>query len=88
MEYKNKNCYNCLRYNAYYTKGICVFNKLDYGLCNIKGETVDKHQCCESWHYNTIRRRKRKKVVALKLIQALDDVNELKQILADDPEDY
>ena len=49
MERKNKACWNCGNYKAYYTKGFCQFDKLDYGVCRKQQETVDKHNQCEFW---------------------------------------
>ena len=87
MERKNKACWNCGEYRAYYTKGLCHFNKLDCGLCRKKKETVDKHGECEFWRSNYSIRTLREEVARKKLDGILDEITEIRQILFEEKED-
>ncbi len=87
MERKNKACWNCGNYKAYYTKGLCHFDKLNYGLCRKRKETVDKHCKCEFWRSSYAVRALRKKVAMNKLNDMLDVMKEIKQILFEENED-
>ena len=87
MERKNKACWNCGEYRAYYTKGLCHFNKLNCGLCRKKKETVDKHGQCEFWRNNYSIRTLREDVAKKKLDGILDEIIEIRQILFEEKED-
>ena len=87
MERKNKACWNCGYYKAYYTKGLCHFNKLACGLCCKKKETVEKHGQCEFWKSNYIIRTLREKISKRKLNEMFDVLIEIRQILCEQNED-
>ena len=87
MEQKNKACWNCGNYKAYYTKGLCHFDKLDCGLCRKKNETVDKHSQCSYWKNNYSIRTWRENVAKKKLNEILNAIIEIRQILAEDYKD-
>ena len=84
---KNKACWNCARYRAYYTKGLCNFDKLNYGLCRHKNETVDKHCVCEFWRNNIAFRGWRETVAKKKLNGIFDQLIEIRQILFEEKEE-
>lgn len=81
MERKNKACWNCGNYKAYYTKGFCQFDKLDYGVCRKQQETVDKHNQCEFWRNDYSMRTWRENVAKKKLNGILDEIIQIRQIL-------
>ena len=81
MERKNKACWNCGNYKAFYTKGLCHFDKLDYGLCRKRKEEVDKHCQCEFWRNDYAIREFREDVAKKKLNGILDAIIEIQQIL-------
>lgn len=87
MERKNKECWNCGNYKAYYTKGLCHFDKLDCGLCQKKKETVEKHGQCIFWRNNYRIRTFREKVAKIKLSEILDALIEIRQILFEEKEE-
>ncbi|MBQ7948942.1 MAG: hypothetical protein IJ284_04180 [Clostridia bacterium] len=87
MERKNKACWNCGNYKAYYTKGLCHFDKLDCGLCRKKKEAVEKHGQCEFWRNNYTIRTFREKVAKIKLNEILDALIEIRQILFEGKEE-
>lgn len=87
MERKNKACWNCGNYKAYYTKGVCHFDKLDYGLCHKKKVTVDKHCQCEFWRNNYGIRTWREELAKKKLNGIFDAIIEIKQILVEENEE-
>ena len=88
MERKNKACWNCGYYKAYYTKGLCHFDKLDCGLCRKMKETVDKHSQCEFWRNNHSIRGLREAVAKKKLNEVLDNIIEIRQILFEEKEEH
>ena len=81
MERKDKACWNCGNYKAYYTKGLCHFDKLNFGVCRKMKETVDKHGQCEFWRNNYPIRGWREEVAKKKLNEILDGIIEIRQIL-------
>ena len=87
MERKNKACWNCGNYKAYYTKGLCQFDKLDYGLCRKCNKTVDKHQQCEFWRSDYAKRIWREKVAKNKLNEISEDITIIRQILFEEKEE-
>ncbi len=88
MERKDKACWNCANYKAYYTKGLCHFDKLDCGLCRKKQAEVDKHEQCEFWRSNCSIRGCREEIAKKKLNSLLDEMIEIRQILFEEKEDY
>ncbi|MBE7078862.1 MAG: hypothetical protein E7380_03255 [Clostridiales bacterium] len=87
MERKNKACWNCGNYKAYYTKGLCHFDRLDYGLCRAKKETVDKHGECVFWRNNYGMREFREEIAKKKLNDILEGIVEIRQILFEEKEE-
>ena len=87
MERKNKACWNCGNYRAYYTKGLCHFDRLDCGLCRHKNQIVNKHEQCEFWKSNHSIRRLRSQIAKTKLNDILDSIIEIRQILFEENED-
>ena len=87
MDRKNKACWNCGYYKAYYTKGLCHFDRLDCGLCKKKKEMVDKHSQCEFWRNDYAVRAWREDVAKKKLNDIFDVLIELRQILFEEIED-
>jgi len=87
MERKNKACWNCGNYQAYYTKGFCNFDKLDCGYCKAKKENVKKTEQCEKWKTNYRYRGMRKTVAMRALDEVLTQITELRQILFEEKEE-
>ena len=88
MERKDKACWNCGNYKAYYTKGLCHFDKLKYGLCGKRNKTVDKHEQCECWRNDYKIRGLQENVAKRKLNDILDGIIEIRQILFEEKEKY
>ena len=84
---KNKVCWNCGHYKAYYVKGFCHFDKLNYGLCRKSEDTVDKHSQCEFWKNNYSARKLRESIAKNKLNVIFEAIIEIKQILFEEKED-
>jgi len=82
-----KECFNCGNYQAYYTKGYCKFDREDQGNCVKHNKIVGKHEGCEQWRSNAIRRKVRKSVCLKNLDIALSDLSEMKQILSENSDD-
>lgn len=87
MERKDKACWNCLRYKAYYTKGLCHFDKEKFGFCTKHERMVDKQEGCPFWSLNNPRRETRKKVAMRKLSEILTQLVEIRQILFESKEE-
>ena len=76
-----KRCYCCIYYHAYYTKGISRFEKLGYGVCDKTQEALqDKHGSCEKWRTSCRRKKERIAIAPAILENAVNSINELKQI--------
>lgn len=87
MESKNKACWNCANFTAYYEKGMCRFYKTDRGMCSVKKETLEKHGVCENWR-NTYRvRNLRKKCAVRALEEILSDIAAIRQIFEEENEE-
>ena len=86
MERKDKACWNCLHYKAYYTKGWCSFDKQNCGLCKKQKKSVEKHCVCDLWMTNYSLRTSRKEAVKNKLAEAVDIMVEIRQFLLDEKE--
>lgn len=86
-EMKDNCCYHCQYYKAYYTKGNTNFDRLDYGLCTQKKETVDKHCGCEKFEYRFYGRVNRKQLALEALAENINLFSEIKQILEEDDDE-
>ena len=87
MDRKNKACWNCGHYKAYYIKGLCHFDKLNCGLCLNTKETVEKHNQCEFWKTNYSARSLRERIAKKKLDLLLDEIIVIRQILFEEKEE-
>ncbi len=88
MEYKRKECWCCRNYSAYYTKGLCHFERQDCGFCRVHNEIItDKHHTCSKWCFNGMRRQIKKDISLKSLNKTLDNFIEIKQIIIDEIED-
>lgn len=87
MERKNKACWNCGYYKAYYTKGLCHFDKLNDGVCRKQEKTVNKHEQCEFWKTNYKLRSWQEVIAKKKLIEIMDILTEIRQILFEEKEE-
>lgn len=86
MDEKRKNCWNCLRYRAYYTKGLAHFNKEKSGFCSAKNTTVENHGSCEKWYFRSSFGPRRKVVTTKALAELIDLLSGIKQILQEENE--
>lgn len=83
-----KECWSCDKFKAYYTKGQLRFDKQNCGYCTEHEVIIkDKHKVCDYWVSNEIRRLVRNRVVLKSLTQLIDNLIELKQIIADEQEE-
>ena len=80
MERKNKACWNCQHYKAYYTKGFCHFDRKALGVCTEKRATVNKNELCKNWCPITYS-YPRKKLTLRALDEILNELSQIKQIL-------
>ncbi|MBQ8657955.1 MAG: hypothetical protein IJ506_02370 [Clostridia bacterium] len=87
MERKDKACWNCGNYKAYYTKGFCNFDKLNYGHCKYLNKQVDKHEKCENWKSSYRYRGMRKTVAMRSLDEIFNQIVEIRQILFEEQEE-
>ena len=77
-----KRCSNCFYYHAYYTKGVCRFEKLDYGICDKTREALqDRHGTCGKWRTGRRQREEQIAIAPAVLKNAANAINELRQIL-------
>ena len=77
-----KRCFSCLYFREYYTKGICRFEHIGYGICEKTREALqDKHGSCEKWRTSSRRREKQIAIAPAILENAAGAINELRQIL-------
>ncbi len=84
MERKNKACWNCGNYRAYYTRGICNYDNTFCGKCNRKNTIVKNTDSCEMWVkiYKTKRIRDG---IRLKVLERIsEDVSMIKQIMEEE----
>ena len=87
MEKKNKVCWNCGKFKAYYEKGFSRFYKTDVGVCVLKKEIVEKHGECEGWCNRYKMRRLRKKCVIRTLNEIVVDIAAIRQIFEEEDEE-
>ncbi len=79
-----KECWNCAKFKAYFTKGFWHFNREKNGKCIYNNSVVDKHNCCDNWGKNHLQRQIRKEVVLKGLIDTLKTLFEVNQIIIDE----
>ena len=87
MERKNKACWNCANFGAFYKRGFCHFDKTRFGTCSVKKEIIEKGGCCERWRNTFNLRSQRKKMTLKALDQILSDIAAIKQILEEENEE-
>ena len=86
MERKNKACWNCYHYVAYYTKGYCCFNKKGFGNCICKRRDTNSQDVCENWKDNSPKEERRIFSAQNALLQICEDLAVLKQIFIEESE--
>ena len=87
MDRKNKACWNCANYGAYYKRGFNQFNKTRVGTCSVKKEIVQCDGICDCWR-NTFSLRSIRKERTLKALdEILGDISAIKQILEEENEE-
>ena len=86
MEETRKECWNCLRYQAYYTKCLARFNKEKRGLCSASQAVVENHGCCENWCFRSPYSWRRKVVTTKALAELIEQLSGIKQILQEENE--
>lgn len=86
MEPKNKVCWSCGYYVAYYTKGDIHFFKRNVGFCAKNQKIVEKHEQCECWTRYKYRPDHKKSAIRA-LNEILTDLAAIKQILCGDGEE-
>ena len=87
MERKNKACWNCYFYDAYYTKATCSFEKQSLGFCKYKQTITKNEEVCEK-QIKVERKRQPSKAVAYRsLIKICQNLEELKQIFIEETEE-
>ena len=87
MERKNKACWNCRFYKAYYTKGFSGFNKEKCGLCTQENAIKNNQESCIRWQSNQLLRALRKQSAIRALTKALNDISEIQQILGEEQQE-
>ena len=87
MERKNKACWNCGSFCAYYTKGGYKFYKSNKGYCTRKKQIFTNTECCEYWRNNFQLRGRRKQLSLSTLDQLMTDLTAVKQILEEENEE-
>ena len=45
----NNKCYRCREFDRYYVKGLRRFDKINIGMCYVKGESVDAQGGCDKF---------------------------------------
>lgn len=86
MDEKRKNCWNCLKYHAYYTKGLAHFKKEKRGLCSASSTVVENHGCCENWCFRSSHASRRKVVTTKALAELIELLSGIQQILREENE--
>ncbi len=86
MERKNKACWNCYYYSAYYTKGYYSFQKKRFGCCNYTRQETNCQDACQHWKDNVQKEQTRRSSALRALLQICEDLAVVKQVLADEDE--
>ena len=87
MDSKNKACWNCANFGAYYKRGFCQFYKTNEGTCSVKNEIVNRNGICERWRNTFSLRTGRKERTLKALDKILDDIAMIRQILEEENEE-
>ncbi len=87
MAEKNKVCWNCGNFKAYYEKGFSRFYKTHEGLCSVKNQIIDKHGNCECWRNAHKLWNLRKKCAVRVLNEILLELAAIRQILEEEKEE-
>ena len=81
-------CFNCAKFEAYYTHNCVHFEKTKYGYCRVNQKTVNIHDCCEkyiferrsSFRYNSL-------LINARLNRLLTEIGILRALIEEDGRD-
>ena len=84
---KVQKCWNCGNFRAYYTRGICSYDKTPYGFCNKKRKVVDKSKNCDNWS-KSFKMKKIREGLRQKVLERIsEDIATMKQIMIEEKQE-
>ena len=86
MKEENKKCWSCGRFQRFYTKGFCNFQKENIGFCSFQNKIVDKVESCKFWNYRQRVRNMRKQMAISSIIDVRGKLEVIEQILTEESE--
>lgn len=86
MKGENKKCWSCGRFQSYYTKGYCNFQKEEVGFCSSQNKIVCKNDSCEMWHFLPRVRNMRKQMAINSIVDIRSKLEAIEQILTEEIE--
>ena len=86
MKEENKRCWSCGRFQRYYTRGYCNFQKEDVGFCNLQDKIVCKDESCKAWSYLQRVRNMRKQMAISSIVDIHGKLEVIEQILTEERE--
>lgn len=86
MKEENKKCWSCGRFQRYYTKGYCNFQKEQIGFCSSQNKIVCKNESCKMWNYRQRVRNMRKQMAISSIVQIRNKLEVIEQILTEEKE--
>lgn len=86
MKEENKKCWSCGRFQRYYTKGYCNFQKEDIGFCSSQNKIVRKDESCKRWNYRQSVRNMRKQMAISSIVDIRSKLEVIEQILTEERE--
>ena len=86
MNEKNKKCWSCGRFDAYYIRGFCCLLKESIGFCREHDKIVEKSNTCDKWYCKRTSKEQRIKIAMRSLPEIYNKIATLEQILMEESE--
>ena len=86
MKEENKKCWSCGRFQRYYIKGFCNFQKQDIGFCSLQNKNVCKDESCKMWNYRQRVRNMRKQMAISSIVDIHSKLEVIEQVLTEERE--
>lgn len=84
MKEENKKCWSCGRFQRYYTKGYCNFQKEEVGFCSSQNKIVGIDESCKMWNYRQRVRHMRRQMAISSIVDIRSKLEVIEQILTEE----
>ncbi len=86
MEQKDKQCWNCSNFHAYYTQGFCCLVRENNGYCSHCKKIMQRTDGCDQWHFHFTAKVRRLNLALNAIPEIYKTVAAIEQILQEESE--